>query len=225
MSSIDLASMASRLINHKLGGLTLNRLIQIEDEAGWYEATEDLGVKRLVYIYLDEALYETHRPKIRGLRTSFTQEAMLDGSPLRVFVHVGNYQILMPIPLRRHLMSPDTWPRDIAGYLIEDAPGHGYKGVTFKVRKAHGPSTPYALKLTIAEEYQSTSYMPEIDRMVALHERDRDHFPAVFECGTWMCDSFGESSKLIYFVEEFIHGVTLRKYLVTASLFPASIRS
>ena|SRR5713226_9018310 len=93
----------------------------------------------------------------------------------------------MPIPLRRHLMSLDTRPLVVDDYTIEDVLGYGYKGVTFKARKTKGPRTLYALKLTVAEEYQGKSYVPEIDRMVALRERDRDHFPQVFDCGTWTC--------------------------------------
>ena len=121
----------------------------------------------------------------------------------------------MPVPLHNHLTCSNTRPAEVEGYVVDQVLGSGYKGVTFKVHKKNGPPTSYALKLTVAEEYQGTSYGPEVDRMVTLNEHDREHFPQIFECGKWLCQSFPESPELIYFIEEFIVGTTFRHFLKT----------
>ena len=212
MNSTDLESIAPDLVQSKIGGLTIHHLIQISDNAAWYEASEDAGDKRLLYLYVDETSWETHKAVIRGFRTSFVHEINTGGSRLSLFVNIGDHKILMPQSLRNHLMSSNTHPRKVGDYVIDEVLGSGYKGVTYKVRKKTGPATAYALKLTTTEEYQGKSYMPEVDRMVVLNQRDRDHFPQIFDCGTWTCQSF-PTTPLVYFVEEFIAGVTLRRFL------------
>ena len=213
MNSMSLESIAAHdLIQRKIGGLTILQFIQISDNAAWYEASEDAGDRRLLYLYVDETSWNIHRTAIRGFRTSFETEIDIDDSKFCVFINVGEHKILMPDPLRKHLMCHSTVPSEVEDYVIDEVLGSGYKGVTFKVHKKTGPPTSYALKLTIAEEYQGKSYIPEGDRMVVLNQRDRDHFPQIFAYGKWTCQSFPETP-LIYFVEEFIAGVTLRRFL------------
>ena len=212
MKSMSPESIAHDLIQSKIGGLTILQLVQISDNAAWFEASEDAGDKRLLYLYVDEISCKIHRTSIRGFRTSFEDEIDTGDSKLCVFINVGDHRILMPESIRKHLMCPSTRPSEVEDYVIDEVLGSGYKGVTFKVRKKTGPSTAYALKLTTAEEYQDKSYMPEVDRMVILNQRDRDHFPQIFDYGAWTCQSFPQTP-LIYFVEEFIAGITLRRFL------------
>ena len=215
MNPTTLESIASDLVSRevKIGGLTTQQLIQILDNAAWFEAREDSGQRRLLYLYLDSKLWEAHRATVRGFQTSFEEEIDCGESKLRVFVNTGEHRIIMPESLRKHLISPSTMPSEINDYEVEHVLGSGYKGVTFRVHKKNGLLTPYALKLTIPEEYQGMSYGAEVDRMVDLSEKDRNHFPQIFECDKWICHSFHGTPELIVFVEEFIPGTTLGKFL------------
>ncbi len=123
---------------------------------------------------------------------------------------------MMPKQLRETLRNPDTRPPNIAGYEIECVLGHGYKGITFRVRQTHGPKTPYALKLTIAEEYTDKTFLPEVDSMAELALADRDHFPQIHHCDyfDFVCD--GVLHRLVYFIEEFVKGSTLEGILRTS---------
>jgi hypothetical protein len=91
--------------------------------------------------------------------------------------------------------------------------GDGYKGVTYEVKRTNGPGTPYALKLTIAEEYEGRTHLPKVGRMVELAKRDRDHFPQIHECGPYEFVSGDDVYGLVYFVEDFIDGETLERVL------------
>jgi len=213
MNSHHLELLASGLNGSKIGGFTIIRPMKIADKLICYEVVEDAGYKRLLYLYTDESSCESHRPTVRGFRTSLDDIIEVGGSKLHVYINVGEHKILMPDPLRQHLMCSNTMPTEIDEYEVEHVLGSGFKGVTFRVHRKNGLRTPYALKLTTAEEYQGKSWGAEVDRMVALRERDSHHFPHIFACGTWTCQSLPNSPELIFFVEEFIPGITLGRFL------------
>lgn len=202
------------LLNQKISGLTLVRWLDTDSSSAWYEAAEDAGTKRIVYAYGDPTSRDISRTRVHGFRTTTSEAMQIENESVLVHVTVGDYRIMMPRLIREYLTSSSTMPREVCGYIVDSVLGHGYKGVTFRVRREEGVRTPYALKLTIAEEYEGGSYLPETDRMVDLASRDRDHFPQVHGCGEWSCDVNGSNCALIYFVEDFISGLPLNQYLV-----------
>lgn len=213
----DVLKKPDALINQKIGGLTLVTWLDANPYSAWYEGVEDAGSKRIVYVYGDQALRDQDRMRVHGFRTTLTQNMSIDGDNVLVHAIVGDYRIMMSCSVRQHLISPDTMPTEVGDYTIEDVLGRGYKGVTFRVRRKQGLRTVYVLKLTIAEEYEDGSYLPEIDRMVDLAKRDRDHFPQIHDCGGWSCTIDDSECQFAYFVEDFISGSPLDKYLREAT--------
>lgn len=190
-------------------GLVLNKCLDKNTSSVWYEAELGNHDKRIVYIYMDMSSRDKHKTRIHDFETSIA--ITLQDPSIVLYGNIGGYQIMMSRAQKQRFIDPTTRPKDISGFEIIDYLGEGYKGVTFKVRRKEGTRTPYALKLTIAEEYRDKSPIPEIDIMVDLALNDRDHFPQVHECNTWKDPITGE--EFIYFVEDFIPGETLKNYL------------
>ena len=210
----DLLENPEAILNKRIAGLTVTRWLDADNISAWYEAKEDAGTQSNLYIYLTLQDRESNIPRIHGFRTCIDETIDIDGSTVKIFCAIGDYRICMPRPIKDYLICENTRPPDVAGYEIIEYLGSGFKGVTYKVRRKTGTRTAYALKLTIAEEYQDRSYLPEVDRMVDLAYNDRDHFPQVHDCGEWQAEIQGTGYKFIYFVEDCISGLTLDKHLI-----------
>ncbi len=210
--AIDLFTNPQILLERKIAGLSITRYLDTNVNSVWYEAHEDAGEKRLVYIYKDSSIRDKDIIRIHNFHTTIDESIVVDECKVPLFFIVGDYRIMMDKPLRDHLMASRNLPLEIGDWQAEQVLGHGYKGVTFIAKSKHGPGTEYALKLTIAEEYESGSYLPEVDRMVELSQKDRDHFPQIHDCGAWECSIGDDKHKLIYFVEDKMPGTTLEKY-------------
>lgn len=197
------------LVGEKLAGYTLDQFLDCDADCHWFDAHADNETKAIVYMYRDEQIRNQKRASIHGFRTC--SDEVRDS--IKLFISVGDHRLMMPKGLREALRSADTRPREVAGYEIDDVLGHGHKGITFKVRQKAGPKTPYALKLTIAEEYSGRTYLPEVDSMVDLASSDRDHFPQIHRCGEFAFGSNERPHKLVYFIEDFIQGTSLEDVL------------
>lgn len=201
------------LLGQKLAGLTIVQWIDSNATSHWFEAKEDAGTKRLLYVYVDKLTRDRARTRIHGFRTT-ADDLGVAGIPDAVLhVSVGDYRLMMPTSLRQHLIGVATRPLEIVGYRVDEVLGPGYKGVTYRVHRAKGPATPYALKLTVAEEYEGRSHLPELNRMVDLASTDRDHFPQLHEHDEWTCHTDAGPHRLLVFVEDFIRGQSLADYL------------
>jgi hypothetical protein len=207
------------LLGRKIAGYTIDTVLDSDADSTWFEARADNGDRAIFYVYSTPEQRDAARPRIHGFRTA--ADAVLAGPPeVHLFVNVGDHRLMMPRDLRELLTGNDTRPKDFGGYAIERVLGHGYKGVTYEARRAGGPGTVYALKLTIAEEYEGRTYLPEVDRMVELARRDRDHFPQIHACGNYTFAHGASQYPLVYFVEDFISGQTVEKLLTHS---PASL--
>jgi len=213
--AIDLFTNPQILLEHKIAGLSITRYLDTNANSVWYEAQEDAGEKRLVYVYKDSSIRDKDRIRIHNFHTTIDESIVVDECQVPLFFIVGGYRIMMDKALRDYLMASSNLPLEIEDWQAERVLGHGYKGVTFIAKRKHGPSTEYALKLTIAEEYENNSYLPEVDRMVELARKDRDHFPQIHDSGEWECHIENDPHKLVYFVEDLMPGQTLEKYLET----------
>lgn len=207
---------AISFVGKKIAGLTLIQWLDSNAECHWFDAKEDAGTRRLVYLYFDKSLRDRARTRIHGFHTTVDDLGTDLGSPkIPVFATIGDHRVMMGRSLRQHLTSAATMPARIDDYEVEEVLGYGYKGVTYRVHRAAGVSTPYALKLTIGEEYADGSYLAELNRMVDLSARDRVHFPRIHGHGEWQCSlaSGGETHQLVFFVEDFIGGKTLADHI------------
>jgi hypothetical protein len=204
---IDLTGLSGR----KLAGYTLDKFIDQGGGAHWYEAHADDLSLALVYVYTDASERDRGRANVHGFKT--TSNERLPDIETHLFLTIGAHRITMACDLRDALRSADTRPKAIGDYVLDEVLGHGFKGVTFKARRATGPSTPYALKLTIAEEYEGKTYIPEVENMVNLAANDRDHFPQIHHCGNYDFSFNSQTCPLVYFVEDFIRGESLGSVL------------
>ncbi|MBI4232613.1 hypothetical protein HY605_05245, partial [Candidatus Peregrinibacteria bacterium] len=213
MNSVDLIQNPDILLDQKIGGLNILKCIDSNDNSVWYEGREDAGEKRLVYVYTDKCFRDKDRNKIYGFRTTDDLSISTGRRDLNIFIIIGEHRVVMDRQLRNYFSDHDKRPKEINGFELLDKLGHGYKGVTFRVRRKNGTAKSYALKLTIADEYSGGSCLPECDRMNELFERDRDHFVSIDSYGKWSCKINGDDKEFIYFVEDFISGTTLEKFL------------
>jgi hypothetical protein len=170
------------LLGKKVAGYTVDMLLNADAECQWYQVHADNGDKAILYVYKSREERDASCPNVHGFRTSIDQEVQ-DAPHSRLFANLGDHRLMMPLHLRVLLTESDSRPSSIEDYTIERVLGYGFKGVTYEVRRTKGPHTPYALKLTIAEEYDGRTYLPEVDRMVDVAKRDRDHFPQIHACG------------------------------------------
>lgn len=211
----DVINSPDLLLDQRVGGLALTRFIdgdQLADEPSvWFEGVEDCGEKRLVYVYRTAEGRDAARTSIHGFRTTVSAPVTIGTTPLQIHAIIGEYRTMMDRELRSALTSPSTMPETIHQYEVQQVLGHGHKGVTYRVVRKRGTRAPYALKLTVAEEYEGGSYLPEVDRMTDLATQDRDHFPQIHECGEYTYTGTEGERKLVYFVEDFILGETLDK--------------
>lgn len=216
MESLGDFRWSQDILEQKLGGYKLLRILQINADCVCYEGQFDAGEQALVYVYEDAQVRDRCRTSIHGFQTSF--EHVLN-TARTLYVILGEYRVMMPDDLKAYLMSPERIGEVFADYKVLAILGAGYKGVTYKVRRADSGQvrTAYALKLTIAEEYAGTSYLPEVDRMADLAEEDRDHFPQIHWCQPTVVTANGQKHPLIVFVEDLIPGMTLDKYLARQS--------
>lgn len=201
---------AGLMTGKKLAGYMLERFLDQDNGALWFDSKADNGDRAIVYAYQDETFRDLARTQIHGFRTT-ANDVLPNGQP--VFLSIGDHRLMMSSELRDLLRAPKNWPADIAGYEIQRVLGHGFKGITFEVRQRSGPKTPYVLKLTIAEEYSGKTYLPEVDRMVDIAAADRDHFPQIHQCGTFAFSAESVTCELVYFVEDFIPGRTLEQLI------------
>lgn len=205
-----------QLIGKKIAGFTVAAFLNAADNCHWYDVHSDSHEKAILYVFETRETRDASSPRIHGFRTRVDELlGSTEDSPL--FCILGDHRLMMPIRLRELLTDERTRPNTVNGYTIERVLGTGFKGVTFEARRERGPSTPYALKLTIAEEYEGKTYLPEVDRMVDLAVRDRDHFPQIHECGSYDFSEGDKPFRLVYFVEDFIAGETLEKVLSSSS--------
>ncbi len=200
------------LVGHKVAGYTIDAFLDSDSDSDWFEGHADNADRAIVYVYSNRKNRDAARRRIHGFKTS------IDASPLEergamLFINLGEHRLMMRKELRELLTSNSTRPDLIAGYRTERVLGHGFKGVTYEVHRDAGIGTPYALKLTIAEEYDQRTFLPEVDRMVEIARRDRDHFPQIHECGIYDFTHSDKKYRLIYFVEDFISGRTVEKLL------------
>jgi len=202
-------------VSHRVAGYTLVREVDRDDDCTWYEGKDDSGEQALLYIFSDPAARDRARGRIHGYRTSDQAHVEVGGELHRLSIIIGEHRILMSGELRKFLQDTRTRPAELQGYVIEDVLGHGVKGVTYRVRKKGSVHTPYAMKLTIAEEYQGKTYLPELDQMIRSAATDRDHFPQIHDCSTVEIPHDGRRSALVVFVEDLIPGKTLDKLLAT----------
>lgn len=198
------------LTGKKVAGFRVQQFLDDDVDSQWFDATADNGDRAIVYVYTDRAARDRNKTRLHGFRTT-ADETIQDAGKL--FITVGEHRLMMPRELRNALKESSTRPTVIEGYEVQQVLGHGYKGITYEVRRKTGPRTPYALKLTIADEYLGRTYLPEVDRMVDLASGDRDHFPQVHECGEFAFTLEGTTHPLVYFVEDFIRGRTLEHLL------------
>lgn len=198
------------LLNNKICGLTINKFLAKNETSIWYEAIEDAGERKILYLYNDECERNKDIPRVHKFRTTCDVHCECDPS---VYCIVGDYRLMMDQELKSSLISPLTIPKEISEWRVESVLGPGYKGVTYIAVRQKGPSTTYALKLTIAEEYDGKTFLPEVDMMVGLAMRDRQHFPQIHDCGEYVYQGNKKEYRLIYFVEDLMPGMTLEKYI------------
>ena len=134
-NALDIA----KLVGEKFAGYTLDQFLDCDADCHWFDSHADNGTRTIVYLYRDEHVRDQKRAGIHGFLTCSNE---LVGDSTKVFISVGDHRLMMPGSLREALRSPGTRPREVAGYEIEDVLGHGYKGITFKVRQKAGPKTP-----------------------------------------------------------------------------------
>lgn len=206
--------LEGELCGMKLAGYNVDAFLKSEEDCHWYEAHTDDGQKVLLYIYASSGDRDAGQSRVHGYRTS--ADAALESTPeILHFINIGAHRLMMSSALRGLLTAEATRPRTIAGFTIERVLGSGFKGVTYEARRSQGPGTPYALKVTIAEEYSGRTYLPEVDRMVDVAARDRDHFPQIHECDNYVFTHEDKPYPLVYFVEDLIPGETLEHVLET----------
>ncbi|MGA2616291.1 MAG: protein kinase [Thermoguttaceae bacterium] len=201
------------LLQHKLAGYTVHRFLAARDNSSWYEGRADNGEHVLLYVYESKEARDAARVAIHGFRTTADLIAHIGAADHSVFLIIGEYRVMMPGTVQAALTSPATGPSLVGDYEVQGVLGNGYKGVTYAVRRRQGPGTGYALKLTVAEEYEGRTYLPEVGRMVELARRDRDHFPQIHACGRFTHVCGADQQDLIYFVEDYINGATLETFL------------
>lgn len=202
----------SALIGQKIAGFTVDAFLNSDDNCQWYEVHADNGDQEILYVYPTKERRDALRHLVYGFRTCM--EEILQGShEQRIYANFGAHRLMMPKDLRELLTAVHTRPPKIDDYLIERVLGFGFKGVTYEVRRDQGPSTPYALKVTIAKEYEGRTCLPEADRMVSAAATDRDHFAQIHGYGTYTYHIEDKDYELVYFVQDFIHGQTLEKVL------------
>lgn len=201
------------IVNRKIGGVTINSWLDADTTCAWYEAKEDAGGQRNLYVYLTAEDREKNLPRIFNFRTRMDETIDIYGQQVNLFIAIGDYRVIIPRQIKKYLAEEQTRPKEISGYEVIDFLGSGFKGVTYKVRKKRGPRTTYALKLTTAEEYAGSSFLPEADRMSDLAGRDRDHFPQIHDYGDYEIEIEGNKHDFVFFVEDFILGNVLEKYL------------
>ena len=104
------------LVGHKLAGLTLIRWVDSNKTCDWYEATEDAGSKRLVYLFRDPLLRDRARTRLHGFRTTTDETIQLMGAaPFQAHLIVGDHRKMMarnlrPTPYgRADNAAGDTW--------------------------------------------------------------------------------------------------------------------
>jgi hypothetical protein len=204
---VNAASSAGAHTGRKLAGYTLSCFLDSNDDSEWYDAEADNGERVIVYVYQNQADRDRSKFRLHGFRTT-SDEYLLDIRH-RLYISIGDHRLMMPKALRDALRSTTTRPTEIENYEIDQVLGHGYKGITYKVQQRHGPRTPYALKLTLGEEYAEKTPLPEVDQMVDLASHDRDHFPQIHRWGEYLFEQPNKTYRLVYFIEDFIQGKTL----------------
>ena len=123
-------------------------------------------------------------------------------------------RIELPAELREFLLDPSALPSEIwvdqNKYTPNFPVAAGYKGTVWKVTDTFGRAR--ALKLAIFEDYQDRSYLEEIQRAAQLE--GHEVFARLEYAGLVTLDVPGHPERtFIGFVEEWIDGVTLKKFL------------
>lgn len=186
-------------------GLDIIKWISSDKDHLIYACMLANGEKKLVYLYSSEATRNDKITHIFNYENIF--ETALSESGEKIYGAYGGHRIVMDQATKDFLTSPDTMPATINNYEVLGYLGAGYKGVTFQVKKKGKVSTKYALKLTIMEEFEGSSYLIEPDAMAELAEKDRDHFPQIHDIEEWKCEEI--DNEFVAFVEDYIKGVTL----------------
>ena len=127
------------LRGQKIGGLTLTRWLDTNDNSLWYEAQEDAGEKRLVYVYKNSLIRDKDVIRIHNFHTTLDETLYIDGCEVQLFLIVGEYRMMMENQLREYLMCTNDLPLKIKDWQAEQVLGRGYKGVTFIAKKKAWP--------------------------------------------------------------------------------------
>lgn len=116
--------------------------------------------------------------------------------------------------VRAALEDPEVMPDSIQikgeVYTLESHAGGGYKGVVWSAKDSMGRDR--AIKFTIAEDYEDRSYLQELS--LAARLEPYDEFARFFHAEIKELDLGALGLyKFVCFVEEWIKGKTLNKYL------------
>jgi len=126
-----------------------------------------------------------------------------------------SHRITLSEPLRALLLDPNGVPASIQIkdrlYTVEAPVAAGFKGAVWRVRDEF--SRLRAIKLAIYEDYEARSYLEEVSRTSAL-ESYKDSFATFYDAGLTEVALEGQPNQVfVCFVEEWIEGVTLEKFL------------
>ncbi|GEM_PF-3150299 len=215
--STDFFEHRKEFIGQNVGGVTIAEWIDSDNVSTRFVGTEEAGEKRLVYLYADKSTRDRDKTRVQGFRTTCDVSLDLAGRATAVFAIFGDHRVIMSRPIREYLTTSSSMPSQIGDYVVERVLGYGYKGVTYRVVRQGSVKTPYALKLTIAEEYENKSPLPEIGRMIELASHDRDHFPQVHAHDKYEITISGRPQPFVYIVEDFIRGQTLDALIASGS--------
>lgn len=136
-------------------------------------------------------------------------------------------RIELPAEVIEELSREDSLPAVITlnnkKYVPQELAGAGYKGVVWRVTNEIG--SVRAIKFALYDDYRDRSFESEIQRAAKL-EQFPQLFPRLEDAGlTSLTLPSGDEFQCVYFVEEWVEGVTLEKFLkqhteeVTPSFF------
>ena len=123
-------------------------------------------------------------------------------------------RIEMDDATKEALQSKDVVPPEICvrnrKYYPKEPEGHGHKGVVWKGLDEY--NGPIAIKFTIYEDYIEKSYLEEASRARLL--RGKGSFAGFIDAGIVKLTLLdGKEQRFICFIEEWVDGWTLPKYL------------
>ncbi|MEZ6033183.1 MAG: protein kinase [Planctomycetaceae bacterium] len=204
------------LIGTRVAGYLVESLLNLDASCHWYAARADDKSQAILYVYKTREERDSSCSRVHGFKTcvEFSAPSPAEGD---LYASLGEYRIMMSRAIRALLTDNATRPEKIAEYSIQRVLGFGFKGVTYEAVRTKGPNTPYAIKVSVAEEYEGKTFLPEVSSMVDVASRDRDHFPQIHDCDAWTFTTGETSVRLVYFVEDFIRGTTLESTLQNSS--------